>query len=688
MRPAANGFVRTLIVTCLSVVALHALASDESSTEIPALPSAIHATRLDYSEFDTPEAVTVITQDDIRRNGYLEISEIFRSVPGFRIVRIGDESRVSYHGTTAIQHRRLLVTIDGRSVLIGTGQYVAFDRLPIGLEDIARVTITRGPNGAAWGDNAFLASIDFATTGRDHPEGIAVRAGGGANGREKYGASIHENSGEFSLALSMGAERDGGYDYQDSAGTPRNDGESIKRARLSIERDATDQSHWRLDASAYDGNNKTGIPQLRLAGDQTNDGVFVALSNQREVGESSRLDWFISHNKQRERIRDAGCYTPETIASVFASISDPALQAGLLAPTRFVPALLGVPLADTCFFTDLGFEATKTELEIQYESRRGPWRYLVGGSGARTDASSAEWFASLDQKQDSYRLFGETAMSLGPIHTSVGVMAQDSSNVDDIEWAWRAALNWHLRPNQMLRYSYARSFRVPSLIETETHWTSRYFFGRRGEPYSSYQFTLSSPITTNNMSVKPETIASHSLGYFGTFFQSRGSADLKVFQDRIRDPVEAGLIYFSPPPFNSQSFTLRGAEIELSMRLAERWRISSQYSYLDTNAKRSFERGLYGKHGSSVSISHRMNERHAFTFGYYGNSTISGHSYDRYDAVYNYDRNFGTRIFRSQLIFQHHIGGEDGLRGDVPLLSNEGYFADLNQFYLFLELVF
>src|SRR5688500_11835458 len=186
MRPAEIGYVRILIFTCMGMAALRALGSDESSTEFPPLPTAIHATRLDYSEFDTPEAVTVITQDDIRRSGYLEIAEIFRSVPGFRIVKIGDQSRVSYHGTTAIQNRRMLVTIDGRTVLIGTGQYVAFDRLPIDLEDIARVTITRGPNGAAWGDNAFLASIDIRTTGRDSPQGIAVRAGGGANGREKY----------------------------------------------------------------------------------------------------------------------------------------------------------------------------------------------------------------------------------------------------------------------------------------------------------------------------------------------------------------------------------------------------------------------------------------------------------------------------------------------------------------------
>src|SRR5688572_7272591 len=71
-------------------------AGDDLTGVEPPTP-AIHATRLDYSEFDTPEAVTVITQQQIREAGYLEISEIFRAVPGFRIVKMGDESRVSYH---------------------------------------------------------------------------------------------------------------------------------------------------------------------------------------------------------------------------------------------------------------------------------------------------------------------------------------------------------------------------------------------------------------------------------------------------------------------------------------------------------------------------------------------------------------------------------------------------------------
>lgn len=657
-----------------------------SSTDLPA---AIHATRLDYSEFDAPEAVTVITADDIRSAGYLEISEIFRSVPGFRVVKVGDESRISYHGTAAIQQRRMLVTIDGKSVLVGNGQYVEFDRLPIDLEDVDRVTITRGPNGAAWGDNAFLASIDFRTTGSDNPQGVAVRAGGGANEREKYGASVLQQLGDFDLAFSVGAERDGGYDYADAQRTtPRDDGKKIKRARLSLERSASEGSLWRVDASAYDTENKTGVRDLGLTGKQENDGFFFALTNERELTDVSRLDWFVSHNRQRELNRQTACYTPETIASVLRSIRDPALQAGLLAPTLFVPSILGTTLADTCFYTDLGVDANKTEFEIEYESRRGSWRYLLGGSGSRIDASSAQHFANIEQTQKSFRLFGESALSVGPIHTSLGFMAQDSSNVADTEWAWRAAANWQMLDNQMLRYSYAHSFRIPSLVETETFWTAQYFFGRRGEPFSSYEFSISSPTTTNSVDVKPESIESHALGYFGTFLQSRLSIDAKIFDDHIRDPAEAGLMYFYAPPFNSSPYTLRGGEIEVSLRLTDRWRIRGQYSYLDTTATRPLERLLHGDHGSSLSTSYRLNESHAFNVNYFGNSEISGNSYDRYDLVWNYQRSFDSVQFRSQMIFQHHVGGADGLRSDLPFISNEGYFKDLNQLYLFLELVF
>lgn len=663
-------------------------ASGDGMSDLNLLQPAIHATRLDYSEFDVPEAVTVITQEDIRLAGYLHVSELFRSVPGFRIVKIGDESRISYHGTAVRQNRRMLVSINGRSVLIGDGQYVEFDRLPIDLKDIARVTITRGPNGAAYGDNAFLASIDFETVGRDAPQGVSVRAGGGHNNRSNVGALINKSADDYDVQFSLSTEHDGGYDYSDAIGTPRDDGKEIKRAWLAVGHDSGPRSHWHLDSNIYDSENKTGIQTLRFTGEQNNDGQFVALSNKRELGESSRFDWFASYNHQKESIAQFGCYTPEAVAVATAALADPQIRAQFLAPAAFLPALLGVPLDNVCLHTNLDIASSRSELEAEFESRRGPWRYMVGSSATLIDASSAQYFANRDQHQRSYRLFGETDLSLGKVHTSLGAMAQDSNNIDNTQFAWRGAVNWQFLPNQVLRYSYAKSFRIPSLVETETFWTSTFYFGRRGEPLSTYQFSIASPLITNTTVVKPETIAAHSLGYFGTFLNSNATIDIKAFRERIRDPVESNVFYFSPPPFNSNSYTLSGAEAEATYRLNEQWKISGQYSYLDTSAQGTFERGLYGRDAGSVSLTYRPLSQHAFTVGYYGNSTISGHSYNRYDFIYNYERRFGDRLFRSQLIWNHHIGGVDGIHGAVPFETNEGYFARLDQLFLSLELSF
>lgn len=663
-------------------------ASSDSLSGLNLLQPAIHATRLDYSEFDVPEAVTVITQEDIRAAGYLHVSEIFRSVPGFRIVKIGDESRLSYHGTAVRQNRRMLVSINGRSVLIGDGQYVEFDRLPIDLKDITRVTVTRGPNGAAYGDNAFLGSIDFETVGRDAPHGVSIRAGGGHNDRSNVGASINKSINDYEVQFSASTEHDGGYDYSDAIGTPRDDGKEIKRAWLAIAHDGSPQSHWKLDSSVYDSENKTGVQTLRFTGEQNNDGQFVALSNQRELGESSRLDWYASYNHQKESIAQFGCYTPDAVAIATAALTDPQIRAQFLAPTAYLPALLGVPLANVCLHTDLDIASSRSELEAEFESRRGPWRYLVGGSATLIDASSAQYFAGRNQEQRSYRLFGETDLTIGNIHASLGAMAQDSNNVDNTKLAWRGAINWQFVPTQTVRYSYAKSFRIPSLVETETFWTSTFYFGRRGEPLSTYQLSITSPLITNPTTITPETIASHSLGYFGTFMNSSTTVDVKVFRERISDPVESNMFYFSPPPFNSSPYTLSGVEGEMTLRLNEKWKIAGQYSYLDTSATRTFERGLYGRDAGSVSVTYRPVSQHAITVSYYGNSAISGHSYNRYDFIYNYERRFRECLFKSQLIWNHHIGGIDGIRGTAPFETNEGYFARLDQLFLSLELSF
>ncbi len=57
-----------------------------------------------------------------------------------------------------------------------------------------------------------------------------------------------------------------------------------------LEREGAERSRWRVDANLYHSENKTGLRALSFTGTQKKEGQFVALSNQREIGESSRLD--------------------------------------------------------------------------------------------------------------------------------------------------------------------------------------------------------------------------------------------------------------------------------------------------------------------------------------------------------------------------------------------------------------
>lgn len=676
-----------LVLGAVSAQAYAQSSSGDSFADTSQMSAAIHPTRLDYSKFDSPEAVSVITQDDIRNGGYLDVSEIFRSVPGFRIVKIGDESRVSYHGTAVRQNRRMRVTINGRNVLIGDGQYVEFDRLPISLEDISRVTITRGPNGAAYGDNAFLCNIDFVTVGRNDPRGTLARVGGGSNSRSKYELSTNEEVAGLNVAASIGGEYNGGYDYQDTNETPRNDGKQVYRGQVTLSKAVTEHSLWEFNASAYDSTNNIGI--LNQTGTQTNTGQFFELSNKWELGQNSRLDSAISHNHQKETQREYGCLTPTTINAWLTAIQDPALRGQLQGAIFGVAAGLGVPPSNVCFYDDLDIESTRTDAEVEFESRVGDWRYVAGVSGTKVDAESDQYFNGQQQTQRTYRLFGEVSYSTGPLHFSAGGMAQDSDNVDDTQYAARGAVNWTVTPNQSLRYAYSQGFRVPSLVESVTLWHDTFCFRRANEPVTQVDFCQGPPqVITNNAKVVPEHITSNSVGYFGTFVGGAFTVDVKFFHDDIRDPITSNYFFFSPPPRNDLPYTLEGVEMETTARLNSQWMIKAQYSHLNNDAVQSFEQGMQGSDAGSLGIIYHPTLAHSFAVSYYGNSKISENNYSRLDAAYNYTRNLAKAQLSLQLVYQHHITNVDGVGTGGSLGTNEGVFKHTNQFFGYVAVGF
>jgi iron complex outermembrane recepter protein len=66
---------------------------------------------------ESPAAISVITQEDIRRSGLTSLPELLRTVPGLDVVRINaSQWAVSSRGFNNQYANKLLVLVDGRAV--------------------------------------------------------------------------------------------------------------------------------------------------------------------------------------------------------------------------------------------------------------------------------------------------------------------------------------------------------------------------------------------------------------------------------------------------------------------------------------------------------------------------------------------------------------------------------------------
>jgi iron complex outermembrane receptor protein len=144
--------------------------------------------------WQTPAAIYVLTQDDIRRSGATTIPELLRLVPGVEVARIdSDHWAVGVRGFGGEFSKSLLVLIDGRSVYSPLFAGVYWQVQDTLLEDVDRIEVIRGPGGTIWGANAVNGIINIITKNAKDTHGTLASLGGGdidqATGGSRFGST-------------------------------------------------------------------------------------------------------------------------------------------------------------------------------------------------------------------------------------------------------------------------------------------------------------------------------------------------------------------------------------------------------------------------------------------------------------------------------------------------------------------
>jgi outer membrane receptor protein involved in Fe transport len=167
------------------------------------------ASKRPQSAREAPSVVTIVTDDEIRRQGWRTLGDVLRTLPGFYVTYDRNYSFVGVRGfgLPGDYNTRVLLLLDGvrTNDNIYDEAFVA-QEFVLDADLIQRVEISLGPGASVYGNSAFFAVINVvAKRGRDLEGGRASASAGSFGtyeGRAAYGRRL-ESGLEFAAGGSL-----------------------------------------------------------------------------------------------------------------------------------------------------------------------------------------------------------------------------------------------------------------------------------------------------------------------------------------------------------------------------------------------------------------------------------------------------------------------------------------------------
>ena len=260
--------------------------------------------------FETPAAIYVITNEDIRRSGATSIPEVLRMAPGVDVERIDSNKwAISIRGTASRLTRTVLVLIDGRSIYTPIFGGVYWEDNDVMLADVERIEVVRGPGGTYWGANAISGIVNVITKSAKDTQGGLVTLGGGTLerifGNIRYGGK--SAGGLYYRVYAKYSDRDG----LNHSNPDRDNYDQWQMGQVGfrVDKDLSEKDSLAVHGDfhsarlgLYDSVSSYSTPYARVVKEKNDSfgGNFVARW-QRELGDKSDVAFQIYYDKVNHR---------------------------------------------------------------------------------------------------------------------------------------------------------------------------------------------------------------------------------------------------------------------------------------------------------------------------------------------------------------------------------------------------
>lgn len=475
-----------LAMACIMVSGAGAAAE---TTELN--PMVVTATRSSVSLADAPAAMTVITAEQIRARGATNLLEALRGTPGITLNgrQVGGRKTLSIRGA---EDRHTLVLIDGRRIsstddTIGHSDY---QYGWVGIEQIERIEVVRGPMSALYGSEAIGGVINIITrpAQREWSGGVTLRGdvgqGDTGNGHRLAARASGPLAESLDVAMAVEEVRRESTPWEQDRRVSEMEGQDRQTGSLAISYRPFEGQTLKLDL---------------LRSDETRDRDQQYAYYARPI----YLDTYELERRQNSLAWNADWGDLQSQLRFTRSEFDVTnKRTHNLAPTR--PQSIRDDVWDGSLNFHIGEDHALT-VGGEHRDERLENAGLIGGSDSATHqavfiqdeiALATGWALTLGARLDDHEIFGR-------------------------ETSPRAWLVWRATPELTFKAGYGEAFRAPTLKQISPNYV-----GAEG-PHTFL----------GNADIKPETSRSFELGV--DWHDERGAYTANLYRNEIDD-----LIYY------------------------------------------------------------------------------------------------------------------------------------------------
>jgi outer membrane cobalamin receptor len=527
------------LLLALALFSLPILAQETAEDE-PEVTVVITADRIEGPQSESIATATVITAEQMQREGVQSAADALKLVPGVEMKQNGQFGSLavpSIRGTTANQ---TLVLVDGMRVS-NSSFMGGTDLSKFPVEEIERIEIIRGPSSSLYGSEAIGGVINIITK-RPEGSGGSSTLGYGSHGRQTRNLSLH---GTLPL---LGWQLTGSLPEYDGTRPNSDFGATNVAGRLAF----PSVAGWKTSLRVEHYRDDLGVP----GADMANTGFFDP--DDRQAWDRNEYDLSASRELAGGQIAWRAYLVRQVLDNLYPGID---WMTGN--PAVFRSVITGNTKAGEVTYSRVcGAHNSLAGLEYRVEG----YKDVETQDGATTSGENKEINTRAAYLQDRWSLNPATDLVLG--------LRFDDHSTAGSRLAPRAGLNVAVRPDVNLRASYAEGFRSPALVEM--YYNAMGFFG--------------------NPNLQPEVSNQYEVG--ANWQGEKSSVDLAIFRNMVYNEIQWAGITFN----NVARTRHQGVEVAWERKLTAKTRLTAGYSYLDA-VDRSTDKRLLRLPHNQVALS-------------------------------------------------------------------------------------